>query len=234
MYCGLPPNCLGCQQRRIQDRRICKTMKTKAQKLSAWQRGIGWGVVLVFLALATWGTGRSSAQNSTPAVPSQDIPKSTIGREVSVPAHLRDGQEFSLSLESLLAHGKLLFSANWTEQEGGGRPLTKGTGRPLSDPSQPLTGMRAFNRISAPDANSCVACHSVPYGIAGGGGDFVTNVFLLGQRFDFLTFDPADKLPTRGAVDESGQPASLLTAADLRGSTGLFGSGYLEMLARQM
>ena len=173
---------------------------------------------------------RSSAAQALSAVAQQ----SPVGREVSVPVHLKDGQEFSLPLEALLAHGKLLFSANWTEQEGGGRPLTKGTGRPLSDPTQPLTGMRAFNRISAPDANSCVACHSVPYGIAGGGGDFVTNVFLLGQRFDFLTFDPADKLPTRGAVDESGQAASLQTAADLRGSTGLFGSGYLEMLARQM
>src|SRR5262245_26928348 len=166
--------------------------------------------------------------------PQTQTKQSSVGREVAIPVHLKDGQEFSIPLEALLAHGKLLFSANWTEQEGGGRPLTKGTGRPLSDPSQPLTGMRAFNRISAPDANSCVACHSVPYGIAGGGGDFVTNVFLLGQRFDFLTFDQADKLPTRGAVDESGRAASLQTAADMRGSTGLFGSGYLEMLARQM
>lgn len=151
-----------------------------------------------------------------------------------MPIHLTDGQEFLLPLDAILAHGKILFSANWTEQEGGGRPLSKGTGRPLSDPSQPLIGTRAFNRISAPDANSCAACHHISYGIVGGGGDFVTNVFLLGQRFDFLTFDPADKLPTRGAVDETGKAASLQTAADLRATTGLFGSGYLEMLARQM
>jgi cytochrome c peroxidase len=160
--------------------------------------------------------------------------ESSIGREVSVPTHLRDGEEFTVPLEKLLAHGKLLFSANWTEQEGGGRPLTKGTGRPLADPSQPLKGARAFNRISAPDANSCAGCHNLPYGITGGSGDFVTNVFLLGQRFDFATFDPSDKLPTRGTVDETGQPAFLQTAADLRASTGMFGAGYLEMLARQM
>lgn len=160
--------------------------------------------------------------------------KSVIGREVAVLVHLLDGQEFLLPLDAILTHGKILFSANWTEQEGGGRPLTKGTGRPLSDPSQPLIGTRAFNRISAPDANSCAACHNISYGIVGSGGDFVTNVFLLGQRFDFLTFDPADKLPTRGAVDETGNAASLQTAADLRATTGLFGSGYLEMLARQM
>jgi len=162
------------------------------------------------------------------------LPQNKIGREVSVPVHLQDGQEFSIHLDKLLAQGKLLFGANWTEQEGGGRPKTKGTGRPLADLSQPLSGERAFNRISGPDANSCAGCHNAPYGIAGGGGDFVTNVFLLGQRFDFITFDPKDTLPTRGTIDETGQPATLQTAADLRATTGLFGAGYLEMLARQI
>ena len=159
---------------------------------------------------------------------------SSIGREVSVPVHLQDGQEFSTPLEALLAHGKLLFEANWTEQEGAGRPLTKGTGRPLADPSRPLSGLRAFNRVSAPDANSCAGCHNAPYSISGGGGDVVTNVFVLGQRFDFMTFDPADALPTRGAVDETGRAASLQSAADSRATTGMFGAGYLEMVARQM
>src|SRR5260370_31346416 len=70
-----------------------------------------------------------------------------LGREVSLQAHLMDGQEFSLPLSSLLTHGKLLFNANWAEQEGGGRPLTKGTGRSLSDPSQPPTGRHSFNRL---------------------------------------------------------------------------------------
>jgi hypothetical protein len=162
------------------------------------------------------------------------VPEEQIGRQVSVAHHLADGEEFRLSRPQLLAHGELLFKANWTEEEGGGRPLTKGTGRPLSDPKQPLIGRRSFNRISAPDANSCVGCHNAPYGIAGGGGDFVTNVFVLGQRFDFMTFDQGDKLPTRGAVDESGNPVSLQDAANMRRTTGLFGAGYLEMLARQM
>ena len=151
-----------------------------------------------------------------------------------MPKHLRDGEEFTVSLAKLFSHGRLLFNANWTDQEGGGRPSTKGTGRPLSDPSRPLKGARAFNRISAPDANSCAGCHNAPHGISGGGGDFVTNVFVLGQRFDFVTFDPADTLPTRGTVDEGGQTASLQTAANLRATTGMFGAGYLEMLARQM
>jgi hypothetical protein len=157
---------------------------------------------------------------------------SPIGREVSVSRHLADGEEFSIPLADLLAHGQRLFEANWTEQEGGGRPLTKGTGRPLADPAQPLTGTRAFNRISGPDANSCAGCHNAPYRISGGGGDVVTNVFVLGQRFDFMTFERADTLPTRGAVDETGKPVSLLDAADSRATTGMFGAGYLEILAR--
>jgi cytochrome c peroxidase len=161
-------------------------------------------------------------------------PSSSIGREVAIARHLADGQEFSVSLADLLAHGRRLFDANWTTQEGGGRPLTKGTGRPLADQSQPLVGRRAFNRVSAPDANSCAGCHNAPYGISGGGGDIVTNVFVLGQRFDFATFDRADSLPTRGAVDEGGKPITLQDAADFRATTGMFGAGYLEMLARQI
>lgn len=204
----------------------CMKYKSKFWRLSL--------ICAAFAGFSGFMTGQSFVRHSSAQTLAEQERISSIGREVSVLIHFKDEREFSLPLETLLAHGKLLFSANWTEQEGGGRPLTKGTGRPLSDPSQPLTGTRAFNRISAPDANSCVACHSVPYGIAGGGGDFVTNVFLLGQRFDFVTFDPADKLPTRGTVDETGQAASMQTAANLRATTGLFGAGYLEMLARQM
>lgn len=159
---------------------------------------------------------------------------SPIGRELSVPRHLQDDEEFTLLLPALLDHGKALFTANWTEQEGGGRPLTKGNGKALSDPSQPLTGPRGFNRLSAPDANSCAGCHNAPFGIPGGSGDFVTNVFVLGQRFDFLTFDPRDQVPTKGAVDEEKHPVSLQSAADMRATPGMFGAGYLEMLARQM
>ena len=41
-----------------------------------------------------------------------------LGREVAVSKHLRDDEEFRIPLPALIAHGKLLFSANWTEQEG--------------------------------------------------------------------------------------------------------------------
>jgi len=157
-----------------------------------------------------------------------------IGRELAVSKHLEDDNEFQTSLPGLIEHGRFLFTANWTHQEGGGRPLTKGTGRGLSDPSQPLSGPRAFNRISGPDANSCAGCHNSPYGISGGGGDFVTNVFVLGQRFDFVTFDRRDSLPTRGSVNESMEPVTLQDVGNLLATTGMFGAGYVEMLARQI
>ena len=161
-------------------------------------------------------------------------PVTRIGQEVAVPQHLQDDQEHVIPLSQLLAHGKKLFMANWTEQEGGGRPQTKGNGVPLSDPSQPLSGPRSFNRLSGPDANSCYACHNMPEGASGGGGDFVTNVFVLGQRFDFITFDVTDRLPTKGAVDEEQKTVNLQSAGNMRATPGMFGAGYLEMLARQM
>ena len=139
-----------------------------------------------------------------------------------------------IGLKELIAHGEKLFTANWTSQEGGGRPQTKGNGAPLSDPTDPLVFPRNNNRVSAPDANSCAGCHNAPFGIVGGGGDFVTSVFVLGQRFDFATFDQNDPVPTRGAVDENGNPVTLQTIAKRRATLGMFGSGYIEMLARQM
>ncbi|MGE5234202.1 MAG: di-heme oxidoredictase family protein [Acidobacteriota bacterium] len=155
-----------------------------------------------------------------------------LGREVAVPRHLQDGQEFQVDRYTLIAYGKLLFDAVWTDQEGGGRPLTKGTGKPLADPSEPLVFPRNFNRISAPDSNSCSGCHNKPR--SGGGGDIVANVFVLGQRFDHITFDPDDSTPTKGSHDERGDFARLDQIANSRATIGMFGSGYIEMLARQM
>ena len=157
-----------------------------------------------------------------------------IGDERAVPHHLADDEEFALPLGELLAHGKRLFEAAWTEEDGAGRPTMKGSGRELTDKSKPLIGARAFNRLSGPDANACSGCHNAPYGVPGGGGDFTSLVFVQGQRFDFATLNPADTLATAGARDEAGQLVDLGTAANPRATTGMFGSGYLEMIARQM
>ena len=155
-----------------------------------------------------------------------------IGQEVSMPVRLQDGDEFHMNPIDLIQHGKKLFEADWTIQEGGGRPLTKGTGAPLADPLSPLDFPHNFNRVSAPDANSCAGCHNKPR--VGGGGDIVANVFVTGQRFDFATFDHSDGTPTRGALDEEGKFVQLQTIANSRNTLGMFGSGYIEMLSRQM
>jgi hypothetical protein len=160
--------------------------------------------------------------------------QSPIGREVAIARHLQDGEEFTISTKALIEHGRNLFTAVWTIQEGGGRPLTKGTGNPLTDSTSPLVFPRNFNRISAPDANSCAGCHNLPFGIAGGGGDIVANVFVLGQRFDFASFDSSDVTPTRGEMNEVGLASQLQTIANSRATLGMFGSGYIEMLSRQI
>lgn len=64
------------------------------------------------------------------------VGQSEIGREVAIPRHLQDGEEFAISPGALISYGKRLFEARFTSQEGAGRPLTKGTGAPLSQ--QPL------------------------------------------------------------------------------------------------
>lgn len=159
---------------------------------------------------------------------------SLIGKEVAIADHLRNGQEYELSILQLVQFGEKLFAAKWTIQEGAGRPHVKGTanGPLLSDPSQPLIFPRNFNRISGPESNSCKGCHNDPF--EGGGGDRATLVFVLGQRFDFVTFDHNDAAPTKGATDEAGQFVTLQTVANERKTIGMNGSGYIEMLARQM
>lgn len=176
-----------------------------------------WGM-LVFAGACLMGAGH--AQEFQPGV------------EVAVDRHLRDGEEHEISTQMLVMHGQTLFDAMWTEQEGRGRPFTTGTGGALSDPDDPLLFPRSFNRISAPDANSCAGCHNLPR--SGGSGDIVANVFVLGQRFDFATFDRDDTLPLKSTFDERGKAVTLDEIANSRATTGMFGAGYLEMLARQM
>ena len=159
-------------------------------------------------------------------------PSSQIGREVAIPVHLQDGEEFTVSIPQLIQYGAQLFNAKFTAQEGAGRPKSKGTGAPLSDPSSPLVFPRNFDRISSPDSNGCSGCHNAP--ISGGGGDRVTEVFVLAQRFDHLTLDHADGIALRGAVDESGKFVTMENATNDRKTIGMNGSGFVEMLARQM
>lgn len=81
----------------------------------------------MIITIAAWGQS-SGSQNSS----------SRIGREVAVPVHLQDGEEFTTPIMRLIQYGSRLFGAKFTVQEGAGRPQSKGTGAPISDPSSPL------------------------------------------------------------------------------------------------
>jgi len=173
-------------------------------------------LISVLVPMASW------AQSSS----------SQVGKEVAIPTHLQDGEEFTASIKELIQYGAQLFNAKFTIQEGAGRPNSKGNGAPLSDLSSPLVFPRNFDRISSPEANACSGCHNAP--IPGAGGDRVTEVFVLAQRFDRLTFDHNDGITTRGAVDESGKFVTMDNATNDRKTIGMNGSGFVEMLARQM
>lgn len=185
--------------------------------------GISRKVLPLFLLCSPLLTGIVAlGQNAAPEV----------GREVAIPVHLKDGEEFTTPIKRLIEYGAQLFGAKFTVEEGAGRPKSKGTGAPLSDPSSPLVFPRNFDRISSPDANSCAGCHNAP--VPGAGGDRVTEVFVLAQRFDHLTFDHSDGITTRGGVDESGKFVTMDNATNDRKTVGMNGSGFVEMLARQM
>lgn len=91
-----------------------------------------------------------------------------------------------------------------------------------------------MNRVSGPDANSCAGCHNLPNFVPGGGGDFVTSTYVGAERFDFVTFDRAEPPTQSGSKDEAGRVTTLQTIGNLRSTPGLYGAGYLELLARQM
>ena len=179
-------------------------------------------------SLARWCAGALALLLAGP------VARAEIGRELSTYQRLEDGDEYTVSVRELVARGEAAFIANWIPAEGGGRPLTGGTGAPLANPAAPLVFPRNFNRVSAQDANGCAGCHNAPFGIPGGGGDFVTGVFVAAQRFDFATFDHLDLSSKSASVDESGAFTTLQSIGNYRATIGMFGAGFIEMLARQM
>ena len=128
-----------------------------------------------------------------------------------------------LPLEEIVERGRHLFTASFNTLDGAGRPETTDVNPNNFRP--PHTFPDNFNRISGPDANSCSSCHGVPR--IGGGGDNATNVFVLADRLAFVNFDGE-----RGRRDEGSQ--TLKTVGNERTSLGLFGSGVIELLAREM
>jgi len=177
---------------------------------------LGAGVGIWLLAVALVAPTVRSAAGDEPV----------IGDERAITRHVdqREIDDGRMGLSQILAAGEHLFTASLSELDGAGRPLQNGIFPPKYRARR--DGPGAFNRISGPEANSCSGCHNMPR--AGGGGDNVANVFVLGQRFSFFS-DPTQP-------DENGAPApgSLQGAADERNTLGMFGSGAIEMLAREM
>lgn len=149
----------------------------------------------------------------------------TIGDAPVIETHLshQDILAGRFRFVELFEAGKKLFTADFNRLDGGGRPETNGTGgaaRLRRD------GLDHFNRLSGPDANSCAGCHNKPR--AGGGGDNVANVFVLAQRFGFVDdFNEPD--PVSGEL-----PGTLRGVGNERNTLGMWGSGAIEMLAREM
>ena len=127
-----------------------------------------------------------------------------------------------LALEEVVERGRHLFTASFNTLDGAGRPETTDVNQNNFRP--PHVFPDNFNRISGPDANSCSSCHGVPR--IGGGGDNATNVFVLADRLAFVNFD--------GSEGDGMKSQTLKTVGNERTSLGLFGSGVIELLAREM
>ena len=113
------------------------------------------------------------------------------------------------SLQELFEAGRKIFIALFNICDGHGRPSTTGGGDHRDPGGQP-----AFIRTSSPDSTPCAGCHNMPR--AGGAGDFVANVFVLAQTMNPVTFSVA------------------AAQSNERNTLGMFGSGAIDMLAREM
>ena len=149
-------------------------------------------------------------------------PTPIIGDEPAVTRHISqdDIDAGKYDIEELIEHGRMLFEASFNTLDGAGRPELTGDGTARRARMMPQN----FNRISGPDANSCVGCHNLP--ATGGGGDNVANVFTRALENPFVDFD--------GDIAEGGPNQTLATVGNERGTVGMFGAGLVELLAREM
>lgn len=114
-------------------------------------------------------------------------------------------------LQALIATGRHLFTARFTTEDGLGRPLATQASIPTLR-KRPVDQM--FRRTAGLDANACSSCHNEP--APGGAGPFTVNVFVSEgfESADFESLDPQ--------------------FSNERNTNHLFGSGLIELLAREM
>ena len=154
--------------------------------------------------------------------PSPQSTPLTIGDSPGILAHVSNNDLLNgeISTSELISIGKQIFSASLNTLDG----ATNSKVRLRGDGSDAFILNTRFNRISGPDANSCAGCHNIPS--TGGGGDNVANVFVLAHQFPNVNFD-----------NKSGdlfEELSLTEIGNERGTISMFGSGLIELIAREM
>lgn len=112
------------------------------------------------------------------------------------------------STETLFTKGGAIGESRFNACDGQGRPATTGNGQ-KREPGQPN-----MIRTSGPEANACNGCHAQPR--SAGAGDFVANTFNGTETLDPVTY----------SIDGS--------LSNERNTTGMFGAGFIELLAREM
>ena len=144
----------------------------------------------------------------------------SLGEGPMIKNHFDQNKINDYDLEEIIEHGEFLFKVSFNELDGLGRPETSGTTKKRPRRESPQN----FNRISGPDANACVACHNLPR--IGGGGDNSNNVFGLASDIDFATLE--------GSVGSEDDSSSVLDITNERNTIGVFGSGLVELLSREI
>ncbi len=114
-------------------------------------------------------------------------------------------------LDALIATGEVLFTARFTDNDGGGRPAAT---QAIVPTKRRHPAQSTFVRTSGNDGNACSSCHREP--VVGGAGDFTVNVFAS-EGFESAEFDTIDP-----------------QFSSERGTNHVFGAGLIELLAREM
>jgi hypothetical protein len=199
----------------------------------------GWLMaVTLTLVLALAYRANAQAQNSCP-------PGFNDTPALSTHLNQADIASGKLTFGEIFRFGQQIFTTNFNKCDGAGRPARDaaagahgvGNERPIDPLSRPR-----FTMLSGPDSTSCASCHNEPE--VGGAGSFNTNLReqavdcdpVAGVFFNLSLFGTgSNQRPCRPPV---GTPTStgggFNNVFNERGSLGLFGSGAIELLSREM
>ncbi|MEZ5789791.1 MAG: di-heme oxidoredictase family protein [Nitratireductor sp.] len=165
------------------------------------------GIAAFSLGMAFLAAGAAVAADTT----ADNVPWAERAITRHVDQATLGGKLTQKQLDDLADAGEKLFSARFTLADGVGRPMATQAITPVKR-KRPVKD--AFFRTAGMDSNGCSSCHNQPF--AGGAGDFAVNVFVSEgfTNADFDTLDPQ--------------------FSNERNTNHLFGSGLVELLAREM